>query len=178
MPSSMPRQLNEIMDVIMALQPQSVLDVGTGFGKFGVLCREYLELWDGREQYADWQRRIDGIEIFPDYVTPLHRYIYNQVHLGDALDILPTIKASYDLVLLIDVLEHFTPEDAARLLQECTKHCRHILIVTPRKVKTQGPAFGNPHEAHKSQWTLDHFSGFPKKMMVFHPESLILLLSA
>ena len=39
------------MDINIALKPFSILDIGSGFGKYGVLCREYLELWDGRQEY-------------------------------------------------------------------------------------------------------------------------------
>ena len=62
MPSSAPNQINQIVQLMMIVKPQSLLDIGIGFGKFGFLAREYLELWDRRNKYDDWQRRIDGIE--------------------------------------------------------------------------------------------------------------------
>ncbi len=71
MPSSHLYQINEILALIMATNPESLLDVGVGFGKYGFLSREYLELWDGREQYHDWKRRIVGIEACKKYLTPL-----------------------------------------------------------------------------------------------------------
>ena len=108
MPTSHLHQINEIVELIVLTNPQTVLDVGVGFGKYGALAREYLELRDGRNQYHDWQRRIDGIEVFPDYLTPLHDYIYDTVHVGNATEIMPALNLRYDLVLLIDVLEHFT----------------------------------------------------------------------
>ena len=51
MPSSQYYHISKIMEMIISLNPKSVLDIGSGFGKFGVLCREYLELWDGRQKY-------------------------------------------------------------------------------------------------------------------------------
>ena len=59
------------MDIIIALKPFSVLDIGSGFGKYGVLCREYLELWDGRQEYK-FLRRIDESR---SSKTILHLYI-------------------------------------------------------------------------------------------------------
>lgn len=61
------------MDLVTIMDPRSVLDIGTGFGKYGILCREYLELWDGRQQYSDFKRRIDGVEAYSPYnsTTPL-----------------------------------------------------------------------------------------------------------
>jgi hypothetical protein len=52
------------MDLVVNLNPSSVLDIGTGFGKYGLLCCEYLKLWDGRENYSHFLRRIDGVEAF------------------------------------------------------------------------------------------------------------------
>jgi hypothetical protein len=42
MPTSHPHQLNQIVELIMLTDPHSLLDVGIGFGKYGVLAREYL----------------------------------------------------------------------------------------------------------------------------------------
>ena len=69
----------------MDINPHSVLDIGPGFGKYGVLCREFLEIWDGRYEYK-FKRRIDCVEVFPDYITDLHRYIYNSIYTADAMD--------------------------------------------------------------------------------------------
>ena len=46
MPTSLYTQITKILDAIVHTNPQSVLAIGTGFGKYGLLCREYLELWD------------------------------------------------------------------------------------------------------------------------------------
>jgi 16S rRNA A1518/A1519 N6-dimethyltransferase RsmA/KsgA/DIM1 with predicted DNA glycosylase/AP lyase activity len=35
MPSSHSNQINEIIKIALAVQPQSVLDIGVGFGKYG-----------------------------------------------------------------------------------------------------------------------------------------------
>ncbi len=70
MPSSHFGQLNEIVELIKLSKPKSVLDIGVGFGKYGVLAREYLELWDEGKKYNDREIRIDGIEAFEKYITP------------------------------------------------------------------------------------------------------------
>jgi len=75
MPTSHLYQVIDIMELILFTSPESILDVGVGFGKYGFLSREYLELWDGRGKYCDWKIRIDGIEAYKDYITPVHRFI-------------------------------------------------------------------------------------------------------
>jgi len=173
MPSSHSNQLNEIVRLICLTDPQSLLDIGIGFGKYGFLAREYLELWDGREKYGDWKRRIDGIEVFPQYVTPMHKIIYNNVYIGNAIDVLPALKENYDLVLLIDVLEHFDFQEGIRLLEECKRRCRNIIVSTPRWMTAQKDAFGNPFETHRFQWQRKHFVRFTDKFFVAHELSLI-----
>lgn len=176
MPTSYHRQISPIMEAVIALDPQSVLDVGVGFGKYGVLCREYLELWDGREDYHKFLRRIDGIEAFEDYLTPLHGHIYNHVYIGTAQTVLPTLKTSYDLVLLIDVLEHFTEKEGRQFVKQVLAKHRGILIATPRHVEHQGHAFHNEHEEHISQWTLRKLRAFGPSVAFSNDESLIIYI--
>ncbi len=176
MPSSSPLQISPIIEIILATKPQSVLDIGIGFGKFGFLCREYLELWDGRDQYNDWRCRIDGIEAFESYITPLQRQIYSNIYAGDALKVVPTLDTYYDLILLVDVIEHFSIEDGQRLLRDSSKCARGCIVSTPLVVSAQKDAFGNPYETHRSQWAQEHFAEFPEKIFFAAPQSLLCYL--
>jgi hypothetical protein len=157
MPTSQHLQINAIMDFIIDTNPSKLLDIGVGFGKYGFLSREYLEFWDGRDQYGGWLRLIDGIEAYEKYITPVHKFIYNTIFIGNALDVLPTLENKYDLILIIDVLEHFSREDGLKLLQECLIHGKNILISVPKHVIFRGKAFNNPYEAHVFQWEKSHF---------------------
>jgi 2-polyprenyl-3-methyl-5-hydroxy-6-metoxy-1,4-benzoquinol methylase len=177
MPSSNSNQISHIIEIVRKLNPNSVLDIGTGFGKFGFLCREYLELWDGREKYNDWQRRIDGIEVYEKYVTSLQKLIYDNIYIGNALDVVPTLDHKYDLIMIIDVLEHFKSEEGRKLLKDCTRVGRNILISTPKDASNQGAVFGNEYESHKSQWTKEQFSS-PNMYIFDHPQKLIILFAA
>lgn len=153
MPTSHHYQLNEITDLIIRTNPRKMLDIGIGFGKYGFLAREYLELWNGSGEYNKWERQIDGIEAFEGYITPLQNMIYDHIYTGDALNVLPGIDQKYDLILLIDVLEHFGYEDGSRILRECRRISDNTLISVPRIVSKQEEIFGNPYETHKYQWT-------------------------
>jgi 2-polyprenyl-3-methyl-5-hydroxy-6-metoxy-1,4-benzoquinol methylase len=145
------------MEMIISLNPTSVLDMGSGFGKFGVLCREYLELWDGRQKY-EFKRRIDCVEVFQQYISPLHQYIYDNVYNNDILDIAPKLEIRYDLILLIDVLEHFEKDDGIKLLKTLLSNNECILVSTPKKPTPQKGAFGNIYETHRSAWSMTELS--------------------
>ncbi len=173
MPSSHHYQLNEIVGLIRMTDPGKLLDIGTGFGKFGFLAREYLELWDGREKYVDWERQIDGIEAFEPYLTPVHDYIYSTVYKGDALQILGSLTEHYDLVLMIDILEHFSREDGKKVLDHCRRISRNILVSVPISMAKQQEMFGNPYETHRYQWTRRDLRDYPDKFFVPGNRSLI-----
>src|SRR5678815_1944899 len=110
MPSSRPNTIPTVIHLLRQLRPQSILDVGVGFGKWGHLFREYTDINEAerdpaRYQRANWQVRIDGIEGHEPYITDLHRFLYNDLHIGDARVVLPRLPV-YDLVFLGDIIEH------------------------------------------------------------------------
>ena len=152
MPTSQHHQISNIIDVIVTLDPRSVLDVGTGFGKYGVLAREYLGGWDGNMR-NNGERRIDGIEGFPGYLSPLHEYVYDNLYRDDIRSILSRLDTHYDLALCIDVIEHFDSEDGCRVLAELQRRASNVLISTPKTFFPQQAEFGNDLEAHRSLWT-------------------------
>jgi len=166
MPSSQHYHISKILDIIIHINPMSVLDIGTGFGKYGVLCREYLELWDGRNNYSQFLRRIDGVEAFGDYITPLHKFVYNNIYINDVMEVLDKIESRYDLVLLIDILEHFEKHQGETLLHRILSKNDGVLISTPKKPNSQKDAFGNVYETHRSQWTKDDLSSIAPNLFI------------
>lgn len=140
---------------IMEKNPASVLDIGIGFGKIGFLAREYTDVRLGR--YFNWETRIDGIEIFEKYVTPLQRAIYNNIYIGNAIDILPTL-GDYDMMVCSDMLEHLSEKDGVFLLSAIKEKSKFAMIVTPMRVLQQEALYNNEHERHISVWSKETLS--------------------
>lgn len=157
MPTSQHYQIPKLLDIIIDLDPMSLLDIGVGFGKYGFLAREYLELWDGSEDYTHFKRRIDGIEVYPTYLTPVHDYIYNNIYIGNALEVVPTLRKHYDLVMIIDVLEHFEKDEGTKLLKQLIHKGKGVLVSVPKDIGDQGEVFGNVHETHHAEWNRADF---------------------
>ncbi len=176
MPTSQNYQISKILNLIIASNPASVLDIGVGFGKYGVLCREYLELWDGREEYADFTRKIDGIEAFEKYLTPLHEFIYNKIYIGNATELVDKLENSYDLVLLIDVLEHFEKNQGRELLEKLLQKNGAVLVSVPKNIGNQKDAFANAYETHVAEWSKRDFKKLAKTFFVQDYESRIVYL--
>lgn len=137
---------------LQRLRPKSILDIGVGFGKWGVLAREYLEAWQGRYRREDRALVIEGIEIFARYENPLWSAIYDRVHVGDARTLLPRL-GHFDVGLFCDAIEHMPKADGRALLDELLRHCQSVIVTTPLSFWTQGEQHGNAHEAHVCLWT-------------------------
>lgn len=166
MPSSRPELIPFVVNLVMQLQPRSILEIGTGFGKYGFLFREYLDIWGAAADPArlapdKWQVRIDGIECFSAYISEIQRRIYNRIIIGDALAEIDQL-GSYDLIFLGDVIEHFPKDDGHRLLDKCLARAgRMVLVTTPNYFNPQGPEYGNERETHHCLWTREDFARFP-----------------
>ncbi|MBI3368963.1 MAG: class I SAM-dependent methyltransferase, partial [Burkholderiales bacterium] len=102
----------------------------------------------------EWKVVIDGIEGFEGYVTPVHAYAYSNMRIGDALEILPSLPAKqYDLVLAIDILEHFDEADGRRFAAECIRIARCAALISTPKDFIEQIVDANPLENHRSNWT-------------------------
>ncbi|HEC85337.1 MAG: hypothetical protein DRR08_13620 [Candidatus Parabeggiatoa sp. nov. 2] len=162
MPFSHSSQISTIIQYIEQLNPVSLLDVGIGMGQYGFLTRNYLEYLNlfqvngrhGKQRpKQEWRVRIDGIEGCDGYITPVHKYCYNQLMIGDALEILPTLPDNgYELVLAIDILEHVSKTDGLMFISHIKRVAsRAALISTPKAFIPQTVEV-NPYENHRSLW--------------------------
>jgi len=154
---------------LQSVRPSSLLDVGLGNGKIGFLARDLLDVMLGeRYRKEDWKVRIDGIEIFEDYIQEHQRAIYDNVYIGDAIEVMDNLGI-YDLVLLCDVVEHFEKLEARKLVNKCFDHCRsHVIVGIPLGDNWTQPAiYGNPHEEHRSFWTANEFEPMAESKAYF-----------
>lgn len=160
MPTSDFHQISDVLHVVYQHQPKSVLDVGVGFGKWGLLCREVLEIYNERIPPESWTTRIEGIEIHEPYHNRLWDMAYNTVHVGNAVDVLPQL-GRYDLILCCDVIEHFDKAAGLEFLRLMLRHAGLVIVTSPRGFAAQGARYGNAHETHLSGWTDPDFVEFP-----------------
>jgi len=163
MPSSQHSYIPQVMNLILNSPHQSILDVGPGFGKYGVLCREYCDLipaWfdkglDGFDK-KNWQVTIDAVEPCEKYITPLHHYIYNIIY-NYKIESMLKVLNDYDLILMIGTLEHLEKPIGISVLTELQKKAKAIIVVTPNGFKPQKAEWGNPLEKHRCGWELREF---------------------
>jgi 2-polyprenyl-3-methyl-5-hydroxy-6-metoxy-1,4-benzoquinol methylase len=121
--------------------PRRILDVGAGYGKHGVLLREYL----------DPTPVVDGVEAWEPYVEA-HRLrgIYDNLYVRDILTFTAEELAVYDMIVMGDVIEHMEMADAYALIDRAPN--AWFVIATPVVFFNTDPGLP-PTERHLSHWT-------------------------
>lgn len=170
MPSSDHNTISPIMEIIREAQPKVILDIGVGCGKYGMLIREYLDGHWTKRAFHDresWETVLVGMEVWGEYITPMHEYIYNEILIVDAYDYLKNCNhiGNFDLILMGDVIEHFTKEQGRELIgiirDKWMNVGAHLVISTPNfetQIDDESLAvFGNKHEVHRCRWMCDDF---------------------
>ncbi len=149
------------IELVKKLNPQSILDVGIGFGRWGILFREFLEIWGDGNYTGKWKRTIDGVEIFPGYIKEYHKYFYDNIYIENAAGFIKKTKMKYDLINCGDVIEHFKKDDAEIFIGDCLGKSKHVLINIPAGSRwQQGPINNNEHERHLSAWSKADFEKY------------------
>lgn len=135
----------QVLWMVHEVEHRTVLDVGPGWGKYATLLREYLN---------EPPERIDAVEAWPAYVDGHRlRSLYDDVMIGSCLDVTDGRLAFYDVVLMVDVIEHIPKAHALSFLRRVPGR---VVISTPVEFFDTGP--GLPHtEQHISHWTVEDF---------------------
>jgi cyclopropane fatty-acyl-phospholipid synthase-like methyltransferase len=146
MPSSFVDSFAPIVKLLVDIKPDRVMDVGPGWGKYGLVCREYLDV-----------AAVHAIEVRAGR-NRIQDAIYDWVYTGDVRDYRAIqFWRRWDLVLMIDVIEHMPMDDGHRLINRITSAGAAVLVATPKQWIEQHDD-RNPHEEHVSFWTGDDFS--------------------
>jgi hypothetical protein len=126
---------------VFGTAPDAVLDVGVGFGAFGMTYRlaqlrmgslidkvnwnDHTDLMDRR----NWSSTLDGIDA-RDYSQSPGWLFYNHVHIGEAIGVLSSMpSSSYDAVVANDIVEHFDAEQVGRFCSELKRVARSLVVV-------------------------------------------------
>lgn len=141
MPSSNLALAPDVLAMIDQVPHRWILDVGPGHGKYAVLCREYLRTPP---------LEIDAVEAWEPYVEAhALRRLYRTVLVADVADLDADELAPFDLVLMVDVLEHLHISEGTDLLERIPGR---VVICTPVEFFQNPEADEIPPECHRSLW--------------------------
>ena len=136
---SSPEIRNKVVPYVLNLKPKTVFDLGMGSGLYGVALRAF-----------DPEIRMIGLDGWlPYFQTEFVQYYTARIHASIEAVMYGMFPMWGDIVLCMDVIEHFEKQTAVKLLV-CLKDAPMPAIVsTPLFDYKQGPVEGNDLEEHK-----------------------------
>lgn len=153
MPGSSDLFIQEVEQTIRELNPSTVLDVGTGAGKYGTLIRRILP-----------NTLIEGLEPDSSYIPRFNlENIYNSIHNLTAKEYINKLwgtDKTYDLVIFGDVIEHMLKSEGKDILEFFCYRTKHILVLYPDHYIQYNYENSHPLENHVSIWHEGDFSNF------------------
>lgn len=135
-------------------QPQRILDLGAGFGMYGAVVRQWLDLG-----VTPAKSFLVGVEAWAAYRSPLWD-LYNLMIVDSIQNYLRSCTQRFDCVIMNDVIEHFEKEEGGRVLdrlRDILEAHGSLLVGTPGIFGEQGAVYGNEYERHRSLWTAADF---------------------
>lgn len=163
MPSSFSSQIATILHLVSCIKPRKVLDVGKGYGKYGFLLHEYLGIpedvkIDRTKSMKEQSRlQIDCVEVDEDLLLPHLSQFYREVIVSDIIRSYESL-GTYDLVMMIDVIEHLPKADAIKIVKHFVEQGAYVLVATPYDFFEQ-ERNQSVYEHHVSHWTVKDFRG-------------------
>ena len=136
-------------------RPNTILDLGIGFGMNGAGIRNWLD-----SGVKPWNIRLVGVEGWADYISPCWD-CYDKVHVCTIQDYLKSTDQKFDAIVMTDVIEHFDKEEGQAVLAMCMAHLNPggaLYVSTPGIFFEQGAAHGNELERHRSEWKVAEFA--------------------
>lgn len=126
-----------IIKKVAELRPMNTLDIGAGFGKYGILIKEALlsiQAEENSDIYPKKNFRLVACENSPYFINQgLLQNIYDEVCEKSALDLTEDELSQFDLILLIDVVEHWTRQQYVDFMMRVPATTK-VLISTPKDV--------------------------------------------
>lgn len=181
MASSFSIQIPTLIHLIQKLDPKTVLDIGKGFGKYGFLIHEYVGINNTKRLHPDKTLKeqseiiIDAVEVDADLLMPHLPHLYANVFFEDILQLYPRL-AAYDLVLMIDIIEHIEKNAAITLLRHLLLQGSKIIIATPVNFFEQ-ELYESNFEHHVSHWKKKDFNNLGYLNVQYIDSSAVYLLS-
>lgn len=161
MASSFPAQIPVIINLLQRLAPATVLDIGKGFGKYDFLIHEYAGISNVKKLNPSLTMsqqsaiKVDAVEIDSDLLLPHLDQIYSKTFVGDIFELYKELP-TYEVVLMIDVIEHLDKEKAVLLLKYFLETKAYLIIATPLDFFRQ-ELYDSEFEHHISHWRLTDF---------------------
>ena len=137
-----------VTSVLAKIQPESILDIGAGAGKYGVMVRDLLPSC----------RRI-AVEIEESYIRDFElQKLYDDIRLMSAADLITDARNElFDVAIIGDCIEHLPKSTGLDLLNFLVYRTKYIIVLAPEYI-CQGMVEDKASEAHISVWSEQDFT--------------------
>jgi len=125
------QQIPFCIEAMLDISPLKVLDVGIGFGRWGMLIREFCAARKNGNASKAEPVRVTGIETQRTDVMEHARFFYDQIHLGNALEVIEGINERWDLVIFDEVLKEWRAEATEEALGKALNISDYVLVSNP-----------------------------------------------
>lgn len=137
MPYSSEEGKEFVSDFFHEIPLKKVIDIGVGAGAYRNVLAGHDAHWTGIEVWTPYIAQFDLEGRYDKVIVADARYMdWGKVGTG------------FDAVILGDVLEHMTFDEARRLLAESARNGRYVVVSLPVIHYPQGAELGNPWETH------------------------------
>lgn len=148
-----------IENTLHRLKPNSILELGCGQGKLGKLLRT-----------IDLDAKLVAVQKLFSILDEdsLLKNGYNQIIDADILDYFKTgFDEEYDLIVIMDVIEHFLYSDAISIIDFALYRSKWLLLVWPSKHPQYG--VNNQFDRHRNSFEINALT--EKFDVVFYEQS-------
>lgn len=135
-----------------------VLDIGCGIGKLGFVIRDLTDFKWGYFKREEFKISLVGVDIWLPYLKEVQQAIYSQLFCAEAFSYLAEFLSKghhAKLTILSHILEHMLREQGLSTIKAARAASDWVIVMLPLVKTPQEPIFGNKHEAHISEWTLN-----------------------
>ena len=136
MPSSASNGKQAIKKYIKEKSYKKILDIGCGRGTYALLFKDEEDFTFVGVDVIDYRKRFPWLE-----------NIYTSYNICDMREVEKIKELGYfDLIILGDVLEHISVEDAQKVIENYKKQCKCLLVAVPYLYPQHFP--NNHYEDH------------------------------
>lgn len=125
------------LDALQDVLPDRLLDVGLGFGRWGILAREVCDSERGRIRSENWRTHIEAVTATPNQVEEYHHFFYDQIHVIDPVEYLETITDQWDLIVIDQISRDLPAIRWRRLMDASLQQAAYVLVLTPISAEVQ-----------------------------------------
>lgn len=122
-------------------------------------CNSVLDLGCGPDSLVRFSEIYKvGVEAFEPYLEESKRKGIHNKYIKEDITKVEFKPKSFDAVIMIDVIEHISKQEAEKLLNKVEIWAKKkVIIFTPNGFMERGVIENNPFQEHKSGWQKEEF---------------------